>query len=93
MRPSTPLRGDLFHQAVNQAHGSVRLRLQLSSDGTYQVISFAFVGVAREFPTAPHDSFIVANATYVVWQTGTPLHADAVGPRKWVTLPQMLRDL
>lgn len=32
---------------------------------------FVFVGVAREFLTAPHDSFIVANAAYVARQTGT----------------------
>jgi putative ABC transport system permease protein len=35
------------------------------------VVPFVFVGVAREFPTAPHDSFIVANAAYVAMQTGT----------------------
>jgi putative ABC transport system permease protein len=35
------------------------------------VIPFTFVGIAREFPTAPHDSFIVANAAYVARNTGT----------------------
>ena len=51
---------------------TVRLRLQSASDGNYHVIPFTFVGISREFPTAPHDSFIVANATYVASKTGTP---------------------
>jgi putative ABC transport system permease protein len=51
---------------------TVRLRLQFASDGAYHVVPFTFVGIAREFPTAPHDSFIVANATYVARSTGTP---------------------
>jgi putative ABC transport system permease protein len=51
---------------------TVRLRLQFASDGTYHVVPFTFVGIAREFPTAPHDSFIVANADYVTRTTGTP---------------------
>jgi putative ABC transport system permease protein len=50
---------------------TVRLRLQSASDGRYHEVPFVFVGVAREFPTAPHDSFIVANAGYVASQTGT----------------------
>jgi putative ABC transport system permease protein len=50
---------------------TVRLRLQSASDGMYHEVPFVFVGVAREFPTAPHDSFIVANAAYVAMQTGT----------------------
>jgi len=50
---------------------TVRLRLEFASDGRYHVVPFLFVGVAREFPTAPRDSFIVANAAYVARQTGT----------------------
>jgi putative ABC transport system permease protein len=50
---------------------TVRLRLQAASDGRYHEVPFVFVGVAREFPTAPHDSFLVANAAYVARQTGT----------------------
>ena len=49
----------------------VRLRLQLSSDHAYHVIPFHYVGIVREFPTAPHDSFIVANASYVARRTGS----------------------
>ena len=36
---------------------------------------FTYVGIALEFPTAPSDSFILANAAYVAAQT----HSDAVG--------------
>lgn len=36
---------------------------------------FHYVGVVREFPTAPSDSFLVANAEYVADATGS----DAVG--------------
>ncbi|MGI8588584.1 MAG: FtsX-like permease family protein [Chloroflexia bacterium] len=50
----------------------VNLRLQSASDHQYHVVPFHFVGVVREFPTAPHDSFLVANATYIAAQTGTP---------------------
>jgi putative ABC transport system permease protein len=50
---------------------TVRLRLQSATDGKYHEVPFVFVGVAREFPTAPHDSFIVANAGYVANQTRT----------------------
>jgi len=35
-------------------------------------VPFHYVGVVREFPTAPRDSFIVANASYVAAKTGSP---------------------
>jgi putative ABC transport system permease protein len=47
----------------------INLRLQ-GQDHAYHTIPFTFVGVAREFPTAPHDSFLVANAAYVAQMTG-----------------------
>src|SRR5205807_9601367 len=49
----------------------VRLRLQFASDHRYNVVPFHYVGIVREFPTAPHDSFIVANASYVGQRTGS----------------------
>ena len=36
---------------------------------------FRYIGVVNEFPTAPKDSFFVANASYIAQQTGN----DAVG--------------
>jgi putative ABC transport system permease protein len=49
----------------------INLRLQNASDHQYHVVPFRFVGVVREFPTAPRDSFLVANAGYIARQTGT----------------------
>src|SRR5208337_2575943 len=37
----------------------------------YHVVPFTFVGIVREFPTAPKDSFLVANAVYVAKATGS----------------------
>jgi putative ABC transport system permease protein len=48
----------------------LRLRVQLATDQAYHVVPFHYVGIVREFPTAPHDSFLVANASYVAQQTG-----------------------
>jgi putative ABC transport system permease protein len=48
----------------------VNLRLQNARDHQYHVIPFHFLGVVREFPTAPKDSFLVANASYIAAQTG-----------------------
>lgn len=48
----------------------VKLRMQFASDHQYHVVPFRFVGVVREFPTAPKDSFLVANADYIAHQTG-----------------------
>jgi putative ABC transport system permease protein len=49
----------------------VRLRLQSAADHRYHVVPFHYVGIVREFPTAPRDSFIVANASYVGQRTGS----------------------
>jgi putative ABC transport system permease protein len=49
----------------------LNLRLQLARDHQYHVVPFRFVGVVREFPTAPNDSFLVANASYLAQKTGT----------------------
>ena len=53
----------------------IRLRLQDAKTQTYKSVTFHYVGIVNEFPTAPKDSFLVANADYVAQQTGT----DAVG--------------
>ena len=53
-----------------QPGDTLNLRLQSAADHQYHVVPFRFVGVAREFPTAPHDSFLVANADYIAENTG-----------------------
>ncbi|MGN6487309.1 MAG: FtsX-like permease family protein [Devosia sp.] len=49
---------------------TINLRLQ-GADHVYRPVPFVFSGVAREFPTAPRDSFLVANADYISKVTGT----------------------
>ncbi|RTL78217.1 MAG: ABC transporter permease [Bradyrhizobiaceae bacterium] len=55
----------------------VKLRLLNAADNQYRTIAFHFIGVVTEFPTAPHDSFLVANASYVAAQTGNS-HSEVV---------------
>lgn len=43
----------------------LNLRLQRARDNEYAVVPFRFVGIVREFPTAPKDSFLVANSSYL----------------------------
>lgn len=54
-----------------QPGDTVRLRLQFARDHAYHIVPFTYVGVAREFPTAPRDSFLIANASYVAKTTGS----------------------
>ncbi|MER5360386.1 FtsX-like permease family protein [Streptomyces sp. NPDC002785] len=49
----------------------VRLRLTDARTGQLRTIAFHFQGVAKEFPTAPKDSFLIANASYIARTTGS----------------------
>ena len=49
----------------------VNLRL-MGADQQFHAVPFKFIGMAREFPTAPKDSFLVANAAYIAKMTGNP---------------------
>ncbi|MFC5748503.1 FtsX-like permease family protein [Actinomadura rugatobispora] len=53
----------------------LRLRLQNGRTKQYRTVAFHYAGIVKEFPTAPRDSFIVANADYIASQTGS----DTVG--------------
>jgi putative ABC transport system permease protein len=53
----------------------LKLRLQDSRTKAFRSVSFHYAGIVKEFPTAPHDSFFVANADYVAKATGS----NAVG--------------
>jgi putative ABC transport system permease protein len=53
----------------------LRLRLQDGRTKQLKTVPFHYAGVAKEFPTAPTDSFLVANAGYVAKATGS----DTVG--------------
>ena len=48
----------------------ITLRLQDGVTKQYVDVPFHYVGVAKEFPTAPHDSFLLANASYIAQRTG-----------------------
>ncbi|MDQ6698316.1 MAG: FtsX-like permease family protein [Actinomycetota bacterium] len=54
---------------------TVVLRLQDGRTKQLEPVRFRYAGIAKEFPTAPHDSFMVANASYVARMTGN----NAVG--------------
>jgi putative ABC transport system permease protein len=54
----------------------LRLRLQFASDHAYHIVPFHYAGIVREFPTAPRDSFFVANASYIARATGTAAYQD-----------------
>lgn len=49
----------------------LNLRLQSALSHQYRSVRFHFIGTVREFPTAPKDSFLVANADYLARQTGS----------------------
>ena len=54
----------------------LRLRMQSARDHSYRIVPFHYAGVVREFPTAPKDSFFIANASYVARATGSPAYQD-----------------
>jgi putative ABC transport system permease protein len=54
---------------------ALQLQVQGSAGGGPVTATFHYVGVANEFPTAPRDSFLVANADHVAEVTGN----DSVG--------------
>jgi putative ABC transport system permease protein len=47
----------------------LRLRLFDASANSYKIVDFHVVGVVSEFPTAPKDSFLIANLPYLVGAT------------------------
>jgi putative ABC transport system permease protein len=53
----------------------IRLRLQDGRTKRFTTVPFHYAGVAKEFPTAPTDSFLVANSDYIASKTGS----NAVG--------------
>ncbi|MDQ1710370.1 MAG: putative transport system permease protein [Frankiaceae bacterium] len=54
---------------------SVTLRLQDARQKAYVDVPFHYIGVVKEFPTAPRDSFLLANRAYIAKATGS----DAIG--------------
>jgi putative ABC transport system permease protein len=50
----------------------LRLRVLDHRTGTFRVVPFHVVGIVQEFPSAPRDSFMVANRSYVLAATHDP---------------------
>jgi putative ABC transport system permease protein len=54
---------------------TVNLRIQDARTKALRTVPFHYAGIVKEFPTAPKDSFFVANAAYIAEATGS----DTVG--------------
>ncbi|MEU9348664.1 FtsX-like permease family protein [Streptomyces sp. NPDC048278] len=54
---------------------TLNLRIQDARTKALRTVPFHYAGIAKEFPTAPKDSFFVANASYIAKATGS----DTVG--------------
>jgi putative ABC transport system permease protein len=54
---------------------TVNLRIQDARSHQLTTVRFHYIGIVTEFPTAPKDSFFVANADYVAQHSGS----DAIG--------------
>ncbi len=53
----------------------INLRIQDARTHALRTVPFRYGGIVKEFPTAPKDSFFVANAAYIAQTTGS----DAAG--------------
>ncbi len=54
---------------------TLNLRVQDGRTGGQRSVAFHYIGIVNEFPTAPRDSFFVANSAYLTRMSGS----DAVG--------------
>jgi putative ABC transport system permease protein len=50
---------------------TINLRLLNTVTKQYRPVRFVYVGITNEFPTAPSDSFLIANASYIAAETGS----------------------
>jgi putative ABC transport system permease protein len=65
------LSAETLHDYQLHAGDSIRIRIQTGKDHAYRPVGFHVVGQVAEWPTAPKDSFIVANAGYLSQQSGS----------------------
>jgi putative ABC transport system permease protein len=76
---------ETVHDFQLQPGDTLNLRLRDATTGRLTPVRFHYLGIAVEFPTAPRDSFLVANASYVAQQTDDPgvdlLLVDTAGVR------------
>ncbi|HEY6887929.1 MAG TPA: ABC transporter permease, partial [Solirubrobacter sp.] len=87
---------ETVHDFQLQPGDQLRLRLQDGRTKALRTVTFHYAGIAKEFPTAPTDSFLVANADYVAKATGSDavgsflVQTDGTSPR---TVAQRVRTL
>ncbi|MDX6706274.1 MAG: putative transport system permease protein [Solirubrobacteraceae bacterium] len=75
-RPDSVLvAAETVHDFQLRSGDLIRLRLQDGRTKQFKTVPFHYAGVAKEFPTAPTDSFLVANADYIARATAS----NAVG--------------
>jgi putative ABC transport system permease protein len=73
----------------------LRLRVRDARTGQLTEVTFHYLGIAKEFPTAPRDSFLIANADYLAARTASTgvnaflLDTGSHGP---ATVARVVRD-
>jgi putative ABC transport system permease protein len=70
----------------------LRLRIRDAATGRLVEVDFHFAGVVNEFPTAPTDSFVVANASYIAQQTDDPSPGTFLISNRSSASPKVLAD-
>jgi putative ABC transport system permease protein len=65
------LAAETLHDYQLRPGDTIRIRLQTRPTGRYTPVAFHVVGQVAEWPTAPKDSFIVANSAYITRATGS----------------------
>ncbi|MBU2667976.1 FtsX-like permease family protein [Actinoplanes bogorensis] len=70
-RDGVLLSQETLHDYQLHPGDKVQLRLR-TAKGSYAAVAFHVVGVITEFATAPRDSFVVANRSYLAETTGRP---------------------
>ena len=74
-RDAVLVSAETVHDFQLRLGDQLNLRLLDGRTGAQTKVAFHYAGVVNEFPTAPKDSFFVANADYVA----TATHNDSVG--------------
>jgi putative ABC transport system permease protein len=60
---------ETVHDFQLRSGDRLRLRIRDARTGGLTEVPFRYVGIVKEFPTAPRDSFLVANAGYLAAHT------------------------
>ncbi|MER5599450.1 ABC transporter permease [Streptomyces sp. NPDC002265] len=88
---------ETVHDFQLQPGDTVNLRIQDARTKALRTVPFHYAGVVKEFPTAPKDSFFVANASYITRTTGSDsvgaFLVDTGGSRQQQVAAQLRRQL